>query len=91
MAAKKSRKHASVLFFDLFKDSANSGGVIKFKVCEMGTICQRKVYERGTFSVKNGSVRAWTRGGASKYKPFLRTPCPRATPLEKVGLILRSL
>ena len=43
-------------------------------------ICQKKVYERGTFFMKNGTVdkykmvRIGPRGGASPYKNLLSTP-----------------
>ena len=35
-------------------NGGGGGGNGKFTVCERGTSCQEKVYERGTLSVKNG-------------------------------------
>ena len=46
-----------------------------YTVCEKGTVCQKMVYGRGTFSrkmvhVKGKGVAHW--GGASPYKHFFR-------------------
>ena len=44
-----------------------------------GTICQQKVYERGTFIVKSGIYKeqgVGPRGGATPYKHLLSIPLP---------------
>ena len=58
------------------------------KSSERGTICQEKVYERGTFFVKNCIWRnkgVGPRGGASPYKNLSSTPAapPRVEPRTK--------
>ena len=41
----------------------------KLGMRDRGTVCQQEVYERGTFSVKNGL--ASSRDGASQYETLL--------------------
>ena len=54
-----------------------------YMVCEKGTICQKKVYGRSTFSRKVVHVYKRKgvahRGGASPYKHFFREGIPMAT------------
>ena len=55
------------------------------EVYQRGTICQCKVYERGTFSAKKVSkrVRGRTSSKASPYKFFLNIPPSRERPFAR--------
>ena len=51
MAVKKSKKDSHFFIYVIFKDNVFTA------VKEKGTICSWKVYQRGTFSLKNGIKR----------------------------------
>ena len=44
----------SIFVIDSYFKSQCTGCNILNEVCKRGTICQQKLYERGTFFVKNG-------------------------------------
>ena len=55
----KSRKRSIFVIASFLNDGSSTlvkrdANFYQSKVCERGTICQWKVYERGTFFVKNG-------------------------------------
>lgn len=67
MAVRKSRKHFCFVVYSCFTNGSFTAAKIdgKFTTCyvKRGTICQYKVYKRGTFSLKNGiHIWYWTLG-----------------------------
>ena len=57
MTVKKSRKRSAFVIYLYLKTVHLRQVKVLNQVCEKGANCQQKVYERGTYSVKNGLLK----------------------------------
>ena len=57
MTVKKSRKRSGFVIYVYLKTVHLRQLKVLNQVCEKGANCQQKVYERGTYSVKNGLLK----------------------------------